>query len=480
MASAAAPPLADLPRHKILTAPPPSTTAAADPARVRALVDLLTRVPASDIDQTLANCSLAPSPSDVDSVLPHLYSVPATAVKFFRWSGVKNPRLSPLSWTLMVDILAKNSLFEAMWDAIRSMKHDGLLTSLSPFASAFSSYASAGRIKEAAMTFDVMDRYGVAPDTLALNSLLSAICRVDGRTADAAEVFNRFKTRVAPDADSFAILLEGWEKENDMQHAKTTFGEMVIRIGWNKNNMSAYDAFLTTLVRGGQPDEALNFLKVMKGKNCLPGIKFFANALDILVKSSDAKHTVELWDLMVVESGLVPNLVMYNAIIALVCNEQDFEAAYRFLDAMPFHGAFPESLTYNTIFECLVRNRKAKDAEKFFGEMRKNEMSLSRSNCVAAIKMFFEEFDPATAMQVWNYAAEERGKWDEECANELLVGLASLERLSEVRRFADEMIDMGVHLRSATLDKLESALSKGRRRECFDHIERRVKRRLKQ
>ncbi|ONK73742.1 uncharacterized protein A4U43_C04F34790 [Asparagus officinalis] len=359
-----------------------------------------------------------------------------------------------------------------------------LLTSLSPFASAFASYAPLrlAACKEGAMTLrPSMDRYGVAPDTLAHKlPPLRPSARVDETDRRRPPSLNRFKTRVGTRSGLLPILPARWcgrrQKRRAKARAKTTFGEMVIRIGWDKNNMSAYDAFLATLVRGGQPDEALNFLKVMKGKNCLPGIKFFANALDILVKSGDAKHAVELWDLMVVESGLVPNLVMYNAIIALVCNERDFEAAYRLLDAMPFHGAFPDSLTYNTIFECLVRNRKAKEAEKFFGEMRKNEMSLSRSNRVAAIKMFFEEFDPAAAMEVWNCAAEERGEWDEECANELLVGLASLERLSEVRRFADEMIDMGVHLRSATMDKLESALSKGRRRECFDHIERRVKR----
>ena len=60
----------------------------------------------------------------------------------------------------MVDLLGNNSMFEPMWDAIRSMRNEGVL-SLPTFVSVFGSYCSAGRVKEAIMSFEVMDRYGV-------------------------------------------------------------------------------------------------------------------------------------------------------------------------------------------------------------------------------------------------------------------------------------------------------------------------------
>ncbi|CAI9763206.1 unnamed protein product [Fraxinus pennsylvanica] len=44
-------------------------------------------------------------------------------------------------------------------------------------------------------------------------------------------------------ADTFAILLEGWEKEGNVAKAKTTFGEMVIGVGWSPQYISPYDAF---------------------------------------------------------------------------------------------------------------------------------------------------------------------------------------------------------------------------------------------
>lgn len=61
------------------------------------------------------------------------------------------------SWNLMVDLLGKNQLFEPMWDAIRSMNQEGVL-SVTAFVSVFGSYCVAGRIGEAIMTFDVMER----------------------------------------------------------------------------------------------------------------------------------------------------------------------------------------------------------------------------------------------------------------------------------------------------------------------------------
>ena len=120
-----------------------------------------------------------------------------------------------------------------------------------------------------------MDRYGLKHDAVALNSLLSAICRVEGRVQDAQDVFERTKATIPPDGDTFAILLEAWEKEGNAVRAKSVFGEMVVRIGWDAASVSAYDSFLSTRVWGGPLDEAFKFLQVMRSKGCLPGINFF-------------------------------------------------------------------------------------------------------------------------------------------------------------------------------------------------------------
>ncbi|OVA08805.1 Pentatricopeptide repeat [Macleaya cordata] len=442
--------------------------------QAKILLEILFTVPVLELESALTRTGIPPAPEYIEEVLKLCYGSPAAAVRFFRWAGLALKPTS-YSWNLIVDILGKNRLFEPMWDAIRSMKEEGLL-SVATFASVFGSYCIAEKINEAIMSFDVMNQYGVQQDVVAVNSLLSAMCREDNQTLMAYNFFERIKTKVPPDADTFAILLEGWEKEGNVAKAKSTFGEMVVRVGWSPQNMSAYDAFLTTLVQGSQTDEAITLLKVMKGKNCLPGMKFFSNALNILIKQNDSSHALSLWDIMV-GSGLLPNLIMYNEMIGLLCNHNDIDAAFRLLDEMVFHGTFPDSFSYNIIFQCMIKNKRVRLATSFFTEMLKNEQPPTHGNCTAAIKMFFEFEDPQSATNIWNHMVENDVKPIDDAANALLIGLRNMGRLTEVKRFVDDMLDRRIIISESTMAKLRNAFYKEGRseRDTYDRLAKRWK-----
>lgn len=420
--------------------------------RARTLCEMLARVPTGELETTLLAMGMNLEPEVVEEVLKFSYGYPAAAVIFFRWVGMKQNH-SPLTWNLIVDLLGKNEMFDPMWDAIRSMKQEGVL-SLTTFVSVFSSYCEAGKFYDAIMTFDVLEKYGIQPDVVAVNSLLSAICREDFQTAKAYEFFEKVKTKIPPDGDSYAILMEGWEKEGNVAKAKTMFGEMVIRVGWSPQNMAAYDAFLITLIRGSETDEALNFLKVMKGKNCFPGLKFFSNALDVLIKQNDSANALKLWDMMMM-NGLNPDLVMYNAMIGLLCNNDEIINAFQLLDIMPFQGVFADSATYNIIFQCLIENKKVKEAGKFFFEMIKNEQPPTPTNCAAAISMFFDHDDPEVAYEIWFYMKKDGVTPIDDSANALLIGLASMGRMTELRRNAEKMLKGRIKIYESTMEKLK-------------------------
>ncbi|KDO43632.1 hypothetical protein CISIN_1g048737mg, partial [Citrus sinensis] len=270
----------------------------------------------------------------------------------------------------------------------------------------------------------------------------------------------------------------GWEKEGNVVEANKTFGEMVERFEWNPEHVLAYETFLITLIRGKQVDEALKFLRVMKGENCFPTLKFFSNALDILVKLNDSTHTVQLWDIMVgIGFNLMPNLIMYNAVVGLLCNNNDVDNVFRFFDQMVFHGAFPDSLTYNMIFECLIKNKKVHEVENFFHEMIKNEWQPTPLNCATAITMLLDADEPEFAIEIWNYILENGILPLEASANVLLVGLRNLGRLSDVRRFAEEMLNRRILIYDVTMQKLKKAFYNESRsmRDRFDSLERRWK-----
>ena len=455
------------------------STEGEDSPRVEAFLGILGRVPPVDVEAVLASCGIAPTAGAAEQVLKSAvcYSRPKSAVRFFRWAR-QSVEITAYAWNLLVDILGKAAMFDPMWDAVLSMSQEGGgLLSVATFASMFASYCSRGNFKEAAMAFDVMERHGVPPDAVALNSLLSAMCRHDGGAQAAWEIFESYKTKVAPDADTFAILLEAWEKEGNVQRAKSTFGEMIVRIGWDAGNMPAYDAFLSTLVRGDQFNEAFSFLKVMRTNGCLPGVKFFANAIDIVIRRGDHANAMAIWQIMVSDAGLIPNLPMYNAVIGLCCSVGNTDYSFHMLDEMPLNGVFADSVTYNAILEGLIKQRKPREAESFLTEMSKNEQLPSASNCAAAISLFSQEFNPSAAIDVWHCIVEHQITPAEESAKELIAGLLNFSRFAEVKKYTDQMLDMGGELPQSTSENMKRTFVKADKRNTYDQIARRMKRR---
>jgi hypothetical protein len=75
-----------------------------------------------------------------------------------------------------------------------------------------------GRINEAVMSFDVMDRYDVEKNVVVINWLLNVTCREENQTLRKCGVSREGygKGKVDFDGDSFTILLEGWEKESNV------------------------------------------------------------------------------------------------------------------------------------------------------------------------------------------------------------------------------------------------------------------------
>lgn len=445
------------------------------PTKIKSLCELIATTPSLIIEKTLEEVGIPVTQKDVEEVLRLSYGFPSSAVKFFRWAGHQlNDNHSPYSWNLVVDMLGKNLFFDAMWDAIKSMKKEGLL-SLATFASVFSSYVAAERVQEAIMTFEVMEEYGCPRDNIALNSLLSAICR-EGKTVDAYNYLSIAKGIVRPDLDTYAILLEGWEKEGNVLSARHTFAEMVIEIGWQPSNVPAYDSFLCTLIR--EPDgilEALKFFDSMRDRKCYPGLKFLKVALDECVKCHDTRVAELFWEVMVGKLGLKPNTQMHNAMIALYCYRNDIDTAKRMLDEMVYRGAFPDSLTYNLLLRFLIKSRKLHEASSIFTEMIKNEFIPDQPNCESAVRIYIDNGDSYMATKVWKFLVENFNEDLEKTANILVVGLRELNRIPEAVKYAEDIIDRGIKLSSSTMSKLRQSLVKAGKGILYEELLRKWK-----
>ncbi|KAK4393558.1 Pentatricopeptide repeat-containing protein, mitochondrial [Sesamum angolense] len=272
------------------------------PPKVKILCEIIARTPAVTVERVLEDTGVRVSEEDVEEVLKLSYGYPGSAVKFFRWSSFQLNKHSPYAWNLVVDLLGKNCLFDAMWDAIKSMKKEQLL-SLATFATVFSSYVIVNRVQEAILSFEVMDQYGVARNTVSLNSLLRAMCR-EGKTQQAKDYLEILKDKIRVDAETYAVLLEGWESEGDVGKARQTFSEMVVDIGWDTKNMLAYDSFLCTLLKGPDGmhedfDSAEKLLDEMVYNGAFPDSETYGLLFHFLIKQRRVRDATPIFKEMV-------------------------------------------------------------------------------------------------------------------------------------------------------------------------------------
>ncbi|XP_020572542.1 pentatricopeptide repeat-containing protein At1g77360, mitochondrial-like [Phalaenopsis equestris] len=426
------------------------------PSKIRLICEIIAS--SHSIESSLNDQGITITSDDVEEVLKLSYSHPAAAIKFFRWSGPRiRQQLSPYSWNLVVDLLGKNLLFDAMWDAVASMKSEGLV-SLATFASIFSSFAAASRPTDAIAAFELLVHHGIPQDTTALNSLLSALSR-EGLTSAALDTFRHIWLRIPPDSDSYAILLEGFENERNSSGAYEVFDEMILKFGWDPSNVPAYDSFLNTVLSRGRSglDESLRWLAKMKMQRCFPGVKFIVNAIDACGKLGDSKAAIMLWDNLVGRNGMLPTTELYNSMISLYCDLNHLEAAYRFFDEMVLYGAFPDSTTYELMLRLLIKNKRREEVPVLLNEMLKNEFVPSTAICDSVMYLFMDIGDSETALKVGKIIIE-KGIADERIGNSLILYLRDHNLLPEACKFAENLIDKEIRLHSSTLSKLKSSL----------------------
>jgi len=433
--------------------------------------NILKNPPRMGVENALNELRLGVSVQFVEDVLKLSYGAGIDAIKFFRWTGLKLGRKhSPLAFNLLVDLLGKEKLFEAMWDCIKVMKNEGFL-SMETFSSVFGNYVQAGKVEEAKMTFEVIEQYGFRQDVVALNCLLSALCRHKQAKA-AVEFLDKMKVRIAPDADTYALLLEGWEIVGDVTNARITFGEMVSRIGWLPNNISAYNAFLSILINDSRIEEASRYLATMSNKKCLPDLTFFRNTLQILYQRKNTKDAYGLWEFMR-QNRIVPDLPTYNTMIGVACSAIPIQVDFvdRLLDEMVYNGIFPDFKTYNTVFEGLITARKVEEASSIFREMTKNEFCPLYDNYVMAIKMYLEADDPEMAVTMWKHMIQKAIFPKSDCAAILIDWFCDLGRVSEAVKYSMDAIARGVQLPVEITTKLKKALSQAGKQDAYAQLE---------
>lgn len=95
-----------------------------------------------------------------------------------------------------------------------------------------------------------------------------------------------------------------------------------------------------------------------------------------------------------------------------------------------------------------------------FREMVKNEYVPLQDDCIIAVKSYSDSGDNHMATKIWRFMCENYSSDLEETGNLLIGRLRDKGRVPEAVKCAEDMIDRGIKVTSATLSKLKQSLSK--------------------
>ncbi|PVH61630.1 hypothetical protein PAHAL_3G081400 [Panicum hallii] len=257
--------------------------------------------------------------------------LPAAARRAFAHPAFPEPRTARALNTLLHALLACRAPLSDLLAVCRDAR-------IPPDACTYNilirAAAASGSLEHARHLFDEMLRRGIAPTVVTFSTVVAALCDA-GQPEDAFEVKEVMIRlyNVSPNAFVYASLMKGLCEKGDVD-AAVRLKEKMAGNAELVLDSAVYATLVRALFRVGRKGEVVGMLEEMKGR------------------------------------GIVPNRVVYNAMVAGFCeDERDPSAAFAVLDDMQKSGCKADAVTYNTLVAGLCRLGQWRDAAELVEDM---------------------------------------------------------------------------------------------------------------
>lgn len=427
---------------------------------------------ASALEHELDHSGVRVTPEVAESVLKHLDNAGMLAYRFFEWARKQKRGVcahTVRSYHTVVTSLAKIRQYQLMWDVVTIMRKEGV-ANVETFGIIMRKYARAQKLDEAVYTFNVMEKYGVAHNLAAFNSLLSALCK-SKNVRKAQEIFDKMNNRFSPDAKTYSILLEGWGRAPSLPKMREVYSDMLA--AGCQPDIVTYGIMVDALCKTGRVEEAVCVVQDMSSRGCQPttfiySILVHTYGVDMRIEDAVAAF------LDMEKDGIMPDVVVYNALITAFCRVKKFENAFRVMDDMQGHGISPNSRTWNIILNTLISLGKDDEAYRVFRSMIKR-CKPDSDTYTMMIKMFCENDKIEMALKVWKYMRLKQFLPSMHTFSVLINGLCDKGEVSQACVLLEDMIEKGIRPPGSTFGKLRQLLLKEGRKDVLDFLVEKMK-----
>ncbi|KAI4352049.1 hypothetical protein L6164_006335 [Bauhinia variegata] len=400
----------------------------------------------------------------VTGVLHSLRFEEKIAFRFFTWAGrQENYSHEPCAYNDMIDILSstryKVKQFRIVCDVLDYMKrHNRNTVPVEVLSTILRKYTEKYLTHVQKFAKKKRIRVKTQPEINALNLLLDALCKCS-LVEDAEALFQKVKSKIKPNADTYNILFFGWCRVRNPTRGMKVLEEM-IELGHAPDNFT-YNTAIDTFCKEGMITEALELFEFMRTQGSTissPTAKTYSIIIVALVQNDRMEECFKLVEHMM-SSGCLPDVSTYKDIIEGMCLYGKVDEAYKFLEEMGKKGYPPDIVTYNCFLKVLCDNKKSDEALRLYRKMIELGCMPSVQTYNMLALMFFQMDDPDGAFETWH----EMGKWgcaadtDSYCV--MIDGLFRCNKVEDACILLEEVVNKGIKLPYRNFDSFLMQLS---------------------
>ncbi|THU56052.1 hypothetical protein C4D60_Mb11t13200 [Musa balbisiana] len=404
------------------------------------LCKIMLSSPNAGLEQALDASGVRAFPDVAEQVLLRFENAGMLAYRFFDWARRQQRGYAHTvrAYHTMIAALAKIRQYKLMWDLVTAMRAQGALN-VETFCVIMRKYARAHKVEEALYTFDVMDKYGVAPNLAAFGGLLGALCK-SKNVRKAQEVFDKMRDRFEPDAKTYSILLEGWGRAPNLPKMREVYQEMLDR--GCEPDIVTYGIIVDALCKAGRMEEAVDAVRDMSHRGCPPTPFIYSVLVHTYGVEKRIEDAVDTF-LEMERNGVKPDVVVYNALVGAFCKANKFENAFSVVGDMEDKSITPVARTFNIILNSLITAQRYEEAYRVFRRMIKC-CEPDSDTYTMMIKMFCETNKLEMALKVWKYMGKKQFLPSMHTFSVLINGLCEKGELNRACVMLEDMIEKGI------------------------------------
>ncbi|KAF9974417.1 hypothetical protein BGZ73_002185 [Actinomortierella ambigua] len=244
--------------------------------------------------------------------------------------------------------------FDYMDILLERMKRQGIEPTISHYSALIDVYSKSGNLREAQKAYQEILAAGLTPTAATFGPMLEAVGRMGDfeMTRQLAEQMNA--SGVPSNAYTLNAMLQA--TATDPEWSLEVFEQMT-RDGGIDPSVANYNMLLRAFRLHGDLDGAFRVFRWWQSRDVRvrPNERTFSTLLSLFADRGEVEGGEALWDEMVHDHGVQPNVYAYASMIHLYCTAEDMTAAHGVYREMIQVGIKPNLVIFGTLLNAYAR-----------------------------------------------------------------------------------------------------------------------------